>query len=762
MDIEEHPELIFGEEFCFPATATYYPTFHTPNGINVPAEFYGHQTIPGFNIRGQHYMGHQAEGTPRMCYVVPAYTHPPHGPHPLLPFSIANGRTAGTQNHHADSVEHPYYQKVYSSHYAVLPSAADMAPTSTTQPLTDSGFFPPCVSGQTVDATSERDVAQSPSQQSASVSSIKFQNHTVVPEGRLRGTAPWKRQLADRPRVPAKLPRARQACRCSHFGFASRQSRQAAVPSVQSSLQTIFSYDDHVPNVGSHLCKMSAENSQPCSKTIGYSKQRLSFLSKHNICKPKKPIRPMPSEIIAKSYTSRLHIGNQEGKIILKTDHYNRDDFKVVYPNAKFFVIKSLDEADVHKSIKYGVWSTSSNGNKKLDRAFREAQAIAANGSTPCPVNESFRFCGVAEMVGLVDWQKDMDFWSKDRWIGSFPVKWHIIKDIYNSCLRGILLENNENMPVTSSRDTQEIHYTPGTTMLKIFKFDKGNGCLLDEFMTHEEEESRRCQGRRFQLRQAAPHFMPSSMHAQRTYNTLLPKSPQSMPASMHAHHTHNALLPKSPQLMPASMHAHHTYRNLLPRSPQFIPPSFHVQQTYNTLLPRSDNIVMVRITREINDLTGKLEGINLDRHQGSWQQFGNLTSIASTTNVQNYGMQALENIVNATTYQAHQPLISKVKPALNGVQQYWKNIEITPTERPQPEAATSVSLTAPEEYGNEDQNALMHNTLEVPEMIPEEQKIVEKSCSLVTNSQLSESCSKPQAVVVAIGSILIPIAMSN
>jgi hypothetical protein len=60
-------------------------------------------------------------------------------------------------------------------------------------------------------------------------------------------------------------------------------------------------------------------------------------------------------------------------------------------------------------------------------------------------------------MVGPVDFQKDMDFWSQDKWAGSFPVKWHIIKNIPNATLHLILLHNNDNMPVTSSRDTQDV-----------------------------------------------------------------------------------------------------------------------------------------------------------------------------------------------------------------------------------------------------------------------------------------------------------------
>jgi len=64
-------------------------------------------------------------------------------------------------------------------------------------------------------------------------------------------------------------------------------------------------------------------------------------------------------------------------------------------------------------------------------------------------------------MIGPVDFDKDMDFWQQDKWTGSFSVKWHIIKDVPNTIFRHILLENNENKPVTNSRDTQEVNTHP-------------------------------------------------------------------------------------------------------------------------------------------------------------------------------------------------------------------------------------------------------------------------------------------------------------
>ena len=65
--------------------------------------------------------------------------------------------------------------------------------------------------------------------------------------------------------------------------------------------------------------------------------------------------------------------------------------------NARFFVIKSFSEDDIHRSIKYEIWCSTDHGNKRLDMAFR-----AMNNKGPIyllfSVNGSGHFCGVAEM----------------------------------------------------------------------------------------------------------------------------------------------------------------------------------------------------------------------------------------------------------------------------------------------------------------------------------------------------------------------------
>lgn len=76
-------------------------------------------------------------------------------------------------------------------------------------------------------------------------------------------------------------------------------------------------------------------------------------------------------------------------------------------------------------------------------------------------VNTSGQFVGLAEMGGPVDFNKKVEYWQQDKWIGCFPVKWHIVKDVPNSLLKHITLENNDYKPVTNSRDTQEVSASP-------------------------------------------------------------------------------------------------------------------------------------------------------------------------------------------------------------------------------------------------------------------------------------------------------------
>ncbi|KAG0452683.1 hypothetical protein HPP92_025347 [Vanilla planifolia] len=204
-------------------------------------------------------------------------------------------------------------------------------------------------------------------------------------------------------------------------------------------------------------------------------------------------------ELVRGPRATRVHFPSSAEKNdltpLIQRDQFNRSDFQINHDQAKFFMIKSYSEDDIHKSIKYNVWASTPNGNKKLEAAFREAEKLMIEKGTKCPiflffsVNGSRQFVGLAEMIGPVDFEKTMDFWQTDKWGGFFPVKWHIVKDIPNSYFQKITLENNGNKPVTFSRDTQEIGLPQGLKMLQFFKSYPLARSLLDDFDFYERRE---------------------------------------------------------------------------------------------------------------------------------------------------------------------------------------------------------------------------------------------------------------------------------
>ncbi|XP_062196039.1 YTH domain-containing protein ECT4-like isoform X2 [Phragmites australis] len=209
---------------------------------------------------------------------------------------------------------------------------------------------------------------------------------------------------------------------------------------------------------------------------------------------------------------------------------YNRPDFVTEYKNARFFIIKSYSEDNVHKSIKYGVWASTTNGNKKLDSAYREAMEKEEHYPIFLlfSVNASAQFCGVAEMIGPVDFAKSVDYWQQDKWTGQFPVKWHIVKDVPNNLFRHIILENNDNKPVTNSRDTQEVKLEQGLEMLKILKNYDDDVSILDDFDFYEEREKALLENKA-RLHQQQPASSSTVVE---------PKKPLTVPAHLVGHST--------------------------------------------------------------------------------------------------------------------------------------------------------------------------------------------------------------------------------
>ena len=167
---------------------------------------------------------------------------------------------------------------------------------------------------------------------------------------------------------------------------------------------------------------------------------------------------------------------------------FNPKEFDLNPTDARFFVIKSYSEDDIHRSIKYSIWCSTEHGNKRLDNAFR-SQGEKGPVYLFYSVNGSGHFCGMAQMMSGVDYDCSVNVWAQDKWKGQFKVKWIYVKDVPNASLRHIRLENNENKQVTNSRDTQEVPLEKGKQVLKVIHSYVHSTSIFDDFLHYERRQ---------------------------------------------------------------------------------------------------------------------------------------------------------------------------------------------------------------------------------------------------------------------------------
>ncbi|KAN0061790.1 hypothetical protein ACQY0O_005783 [Thecaphora frezii] len=215
-------------------------------------------------------------------------------------------------------------------------------------------------------------------------------------------------------------------------------------------------------------------------------------------------------------------------------------------PAARFFVIKSYTEDDVHKSLKYEIWASTDKGNQRLDKAFRES---AHSGPIYLffSVNASGHFCGMAQMLTPLDYTTSSNVWAQDgKWKGTFKVRWIFVKDLPNNQLRHIRLHNTpEVKPVTQSRDTQELTADAGREVLRIMAEYQAKTSLLQDFNFYEVQSQQQAALKSQQGQQPQP---PNVLG---TAPGLQQQSQRGSGAMSHAVHAQQSLL--APPSAPSS-----------------------------------------------------------------------------------------------------------------------------------------------------------------------------------------------------------------
>ena len=165
---------------------------------------------------------------------------------------------------------------------------------------------------------------------------------------------------------------------------------------------------------------------------------------------------------------------------------------KQITDASTFYVIKSFSEEDVHKSIKYGVWSSSKNGNQTLTNSFKLTQEKKGDIYLFFSCNGSGRCIGVAKMKSPCDNSKSFEYWTQDgKWPGLFEVEWLFIKDVPFREFKNIIItmKDGETKPISNARDVQEIPFNFAKTMVEIFENYQNTNTILEHFEYYDNRQ---------------------------------------------------------------------------------------------------------------------------------------------------------------------------------------------------------------------------------------------------------------------------------
>ena len=202
-----------------------------------------------------------------------------------------------------------------------------------------------------------------------------------------------------------------------------------------------------------------------------YSKTKPYYYNEREI---QEEILYYTEEYINLKYPSLLDINQRNSKLLEKINE-----------NCKFFVIKSLTEEDIHKSIKYGVWCSSKNGNKLLNDAFNTTKENNGNVYLFFSSKGTERFVGLAKMKSECDESRIFDLWTQDnKWIGLFDVEWLFIKDVPFSEMKNItfIMDSGELKNISFAKDTQKIPYQQAKIMVETFRKYQNSNTILEHF----------------------------------------------------------------------------------------------------------------------------------------------------------------------------------------------------------------------------------------------------------------------------------------
>ncbi|CAD8199530.1 unnamed protein product [Paramecium pentaurelia] len=154
--------------------------------------------------------------------------------------------------------------------------------------------------------------------------------------------------------------------------------------------------------------------------------------------------------------------------------------------DCRFFIIRTQGEDNVHRAMKYGIWTSSSRKNERLDEAFRNKKEDVYLFFTEI---NSMCFSGMAKLTSEFNAKAHFKYWLiENKWFGTFQIQWLYVKDIpfkhFDEIKQIQKLEGSEETlkSVYDLIDCTELTVDNGIKMARIFQMEKTNKSLFEEF----------------------------------------------------------------------------------------------------------------------------------------------------------------------------------------------------------------------------------------------------------------------------------------
>ena len=130
--------------------------------------------------------------------------------------------------------------------------------------------------------------------------------------------------------------------------------------------------------------------------------------------------------------------------------------FRITEP-CHSLVIRSGNDDNIHKAIKYGIWTTTFKNKNKLEEYWYDHQSRGTDTYLFFSAVKSGHFEGVARLASGYH-EETFPFWWENqhgKFKGHFDIEWLYIKDLTYRHFEG--LKNQEGEDVTKSKDCDEL-----------------------------------------------------------------------------------------------------------------------------------------------------------------------------------------------------------------------------------------------------------------------------------------------------------------